>query len=76
MKTHSQNQREGDLLAKLARPARRALSGAGIQNLNQLSKFSEAEIKHLHGIGPNALSQLHRALTEKGLSFANENGGD
>jgi hypothetical protein len=35
-----------------------------------LTKFGEDEIKHLHGIGPNALYQLRRALRENGLSFA------
>ena len=57
---------------KLAAPAQRALANAGIQNLEQLAKFSEAEIKQLHGIGSNALKSLRRALTEKGLSFANK----
>jgi ERCC4-type nuclease len=54
---------------KLAAPAHRALAGAGISSLKQLSKFSEEQIKELHGIGPNALKELRRALTEKGLSF-------
>jgi hypothetical protein len=61
---------ESDLPAGLAQPARRALAGAGIQRLEQLTQFSEAEIKRLHGIGPNALAQLRRALSERGLSFA------
>lgn len=72
MKIHRQSQPESDLPAKLAQPARRALAGAGIQRLEQLSQFSQAEIKQLHGIGPNALEQLRRALAEKGLSFAAE----
>ena len=58
-----------DLPAKLGAPAERALAGAGIKNLKQLTKFSEAEIKQLHGVGPNALGKLHKALAEKGLSF-------
>jgi DNA-directed RNA polymerase alpha subunit len=57
-------------LPKLAAPAQRALVGAHIQNLKQLTKYSEAEIKELHGIGSNALKELHRALAAKGLSFA------
>jgi DNA repair protein RadC len=59
-------------LQKLARPAQRALAEAGIQNLEQLAKFREDEVKRLHGIGPNALVQLRRALSAKGLSFARE----
>ncbi len=65
------NQKTESDLPKLSAPAQRALAGAGIQNLRQLSKFSESEIKKLHGIGPNALNELRRALKEKGLSFVN-----
>ena len=74
MKAQKHDQPESDLPMELAKPAQRALAGTGIQRLEQLTKFSEAEIKQLHGIGPNALSQLRRALAEKGLSFADGNG--
>ena len=63
-------QQESDLPIELAAPARRALVGAGYLRLEQLTKVSEAEIKQLHGIGPNAIKQLRRALGAKGLSFA------
>lgn len=65
------NQPESDL-PKLAAPAQRALAGAGIQNLRQLAKFSEADIQQLHGIGLNAVKALRDALKAKGLSFAKE----
>jgi hypothetical protein len=65
----SPNQQENGL-PKLAAPAQRALDGAGIKNLKQLTKFTEAEIKQLHGMGPNALGKLRQALADKGLSFA------
>lgn len=65
------DQQESDF-PKLAAPAQRALAQAGYSRLEQLSKVSEANIKKLHGIGPNALQQLRRALSEKGLSFAQE----
>jgi hypothetical protein len=70
MKQNQSLQSDSDLPAGLANPARRALAGAGIQRLAQLASFSEADINHLHGIGPNALDQLRRALRERGLSFA------
>ena len=63
------NRPESDL-PKLSQPAQRALAGAGYTRLEQLTKVSEAEIKQLHGIGPSALTQLRRALEERGLSFA------
>ena len=61
--------RESDLPKELASPARRALATAGYSRLNQLSKVSEAEIKQLHGIGPNAIKQLRRECAAEGLSF-------
>ncbi len=70
MKLKRRDQQEGDLPKELAQPARRALAAAGIQRLEQLTKLSEAEVKQLHGIGPNALAQLRRALGAKGLAFA------
>ena len=59
-------------LPKISAPAQRALAGAGIQNLKQLSKFSETEIEALHGIGPNALKELKKALKKNGLAFRNK----
>lgn len=61
---------ESNDLPKLAAPAQRALSGVGIRSLAQLAKFTEEEIRQLHGIGPNALAALKKALKAKGLSFA------
>lgn len=65
----SLDQQKGDLPPKLSQPAQRALAAAGIKRLEQLTKFSEAEIKQLHGIGPNALAKLRQALAARGLSF-------
>jgi len=75
MSAKQNDQAESDL-PKLAAPARRALAGAGIQRLEQLTRLSEEDLKQLHGIGPNALKQLHQALRAKGLSFAKEKRSD
>ena len=61
---------ENTFEAKLSQPALRALAGAGIKNLQQLSKFSEKEISDLHGMGPTGIVALKKALKAKGLSFA------
>ncbi|HEX6305394.1 MAG TPA: SgcJ/EcaC family oxidoreductase [Anaerolineales bacterium] len=61
---------ESDLPAGLARPAQRALAGAGYTRLEQLTRVTEDEVLELHGMGHKALDQLRRALVEKGLSFA------
>lgn len=57
---------------KIGRPATQALAAAGIQTLKQLTRFSEAEILQLHGMGPKALGLLRQALSDRGLSFAKE----
>jgi hypothetical protein len=72
-KVTPKNQQESDLPDKLGAPAERALAGAGIKNLNQLTKYTEAEIEQLHGVGPYAVGKLRQALADKGLSFASEN---
>ncbi|MCB8984131.1 MAG: DNA-binding protein [Ardenticatenaceae bacterium] len=63
-----------DLPAKLASPARRALTGAGYGRLEQLTTVSEADILKLHGMGPKAVAQLRQALADKGWSFAEDEG--
>ena len=60
---------ESDLPAGLSAPARRALAGAGISALSQLTHLTESDVKKLHGIGPNALEQLRQALAARGLSY-------
>ena len=56
-------------LPKLSAPAHRALAAAGVRRLIDLSSFTETEVKEWHGIGPNAMEQLRRAMKEQGLSF-------
>ena len=50
-------------------PARRALLEIGITDLKQLTKFSEAELLKLHGVGPKAIRMLREALAGRGLAF-------
>ena len=54
----------------LAQPAQRALRGAGINHLEDLQKFTEAEVKKLHGMGPNALGKLKAAMEANDFEFA------
>lgn len=56
-------------LSVLPAPARRALEGAGIKTLQQLSKRRESEILKLHGIGPSSIPKLRQALDSVGLTF-------
>ena len=61
---------ETDLPPGFAKPAGRALAAAGYVQLEQLAQASEAELRKLHGMGPQALVQLHRALAATGRTFA------
>ena len=70
--TDPQRDRATSDFPKLAKPAQRALAGAGYAHLEQLTKVSEAELKQLHGMGPKAIELLRDALAAKGLSFAPE----
>src|SRR5258708_33177324 len=56
-------------LPKTSAPAQRALQGAGITNLKQMTNSTEAELLQLHGMGPNALGKLRESLKANGLSF-------
>ncbi len=58
-----------DLLSK---PAQRALAGAGISRLEQLSGMSKAKLAALHAMGPNTISMITQALGEKGLTFSQQ----
>lgn len=62
MAPKQQHSEQGDLPAGLAKPAQRALAGAGIVRLAQLAAFSEREILSLHGMGPKALKTLRQAM--------------
>jgi predicted RecB family nuclease len=60
---------EEGFLSLVAAPAMRALEGAGIKTLTQLSRRTEKELSALHGMGPSAISKLRRVLASKGLKF-------
>jgi hypothetical protein len=66
------DQDASDFPAALAAPARRALAGAGYTRLEQLTQVTAADLLKLHGMGPNAIEHLRRALAERQLSFAQE----
>lgn len=50
-------------------PAFRALDNIGIENLQDLTKYSKKELLSLHGFGLKALQLLAEKLKDNGLSF-------
>lgn len=59
-----------DVPPGLSQPARRALTAAGVTTLEDLTRWREAELLALHGVGPSALKVLRPALAAAGLAFA------
>lgn len=64
-----------DFPAALAKPAQRALAGAGYVRLEELTTVEEAELLKLHGMAPTAVELLRRALEARELSFADTPSG-
>jgi uncharacterized protein YdhG (YjbR/CyaY superfamily) len=56
-------------MSTLSAPAQRTLENAGIKTIKQLTKYSEADILTLHGMGKSSIPKLKTALTEAGLDF-------
>ena len=63
---------EDDLPPTLSAPARRALAGAGISRLDQLTAMRASDLLKLHGLGPKTIGPLREALAGRGLTFAGE----
>lgn len=57
------------LPAAIGRPALRALEAAEITRLEQLSRFTEAELLALHGVGPKAIGIIKDELRARGKSL-------
>jgi hypothetical protein len=47
-------------------PALRALAQARVRSMSDLTKWTETELKKLHGMGPKAVHALKAALAEQG----------
>jgi len=50
-------------------PMLRALANAGIKSLRDLTKWSEADLAALHGVGPKGIRMLKEALAAQGSGF-------
>ena len=50
-------------------PSLRALHVAGVRSVADLTRWTEADLAALHGMGPKALGVLRTALEASGRSF-------
>ncbi|MGK4008919.1 DNA-binding protein [Sorangium sp. So ce1036] len=65
-------QPESALPKGIGKPATRALATIGISRLEQVTRFSEAQLLALHGVGPKAIRILKAALDAQGKSLASD----
>lgn len=56
-------------LPKISKPALRALDSINVKTLEDVTKYSEAELLALHGFGPKAIRILKEVMEEQGLKF-------
>lgn len=66
------NRPKSDLPDELSAPALRALLEAKILNLKQLSRFTEKELRDMHGMGPKGIAMLKVALQKRRMSLADK----
>ena len=72
MATRKPSRAESAFPRDVARPAQRALASVGVFQLDQLTGFTEAQLRALHGMGPKAIAALKAALEAQGKSLAPE----
>ncbi len=56
-------------LPKIGAPATRSLANLGVTKLSQVTRFFEADLLKIHGVGPKAVNILKAALKQSGRSF-------
>ena len=56
----------------VAKPALRALASVGVFHLDQVTRFTEAELLALHGMGPKAIGLINYAHRAQGKSLAKD----
>jgi len=56
----------------IPQPALRALASIGITRLDHVTRFTEAQLLALHGMGPKALGIIKAELRARGKSLARE----
>ncbi|AUX44523.1 DNA-binding protein [Sorangium cellulosum] len=67
-----EQQPESALPKGIGKPATRALAAVGVSRLEEVTRFTEAELLALHGVGPKAVGVLKAALGAQGKSLAGD----
>jgi hypothetical protein len=72
MPSRTKDRFEGAFPKGVAKPALRALASIGVTRLDQVTRFTEAELLALHGMGPKAIEIIKASLLEQGKSLAKD----
>lgn len=59
-------------LPKISKPALRALDSINVKTLEDVAKFTEAELLALHGFGPKGIRILKEVMDNHGLKLKEE----
>jgi predicted flap endonuclease-1-like 5' DNA nuclease len=70
MSKKAKSEAGGQFPPGVAKPAQRALASVGVTRLDQVTRFTRAELMELHGMGPKALQSIEEALRRQGKSLA------
>jgi len=62
-----------DGVAGIASPAKRALASAGVTTVADLARFTEAQVKSWHGIGPRVMVALNALMVAQAIRFRERN---
>lgn len=72
MPSRTKERPESSLPKGIGKPALRALASAGVSRLDQVARFTEAQLMALHGVGPKAIGVIKAALEAEGKSLAKD----
>lgn len=63
---------QGSLPKGIGQPAAQALAAIGVSRLDEVTRYSAAELLAMHGVGPKAIRVLREALRQQGKSLRGE----
>ncbi|WP_437618080.1 DNA-binding protein [Sorangium sp. So ce1151] len=72
MPSKTREQPESALPKGIGKPATRALASVGISRLDQVARWTEAQLLALHGVGPKAVGVIKAALEAQGKALAGD----
>ncbi|WP_437731707.1 DNA-binding protein [Sorangium sp. So ce1335] len=70
MPSRTKEQPQSSFPKGIGKPAQRALASVGVSRLDQVTRFTEAQLMALHGMGPKAIGLIKAVLQADGKTLA------